>query len=151
MGILFATLLGAAGLGLWLARRFADPILKLTESAKTIAAGRFDDRVTVTTRDEIGALAEAFKLMAGTLQTEKHELVLNAVGEGIHVLDLGGWIIFENPAAEEMLGWEPSELIDKPAHATMHHSKAGGAPYPQSERPIDFSRTLTAHTPLRLH
>jgi HAMP domain-containing protein len=70
LGILFATLVGAVGLGLWLARRLADPILKITESAKTIAAGRFDARVAVTTRDEIGALAEAFNLMAGTLQTE---------------------------------------------------------------------------------
>jgi PAS domain S-box-containing protein len=184
LGILFATLVGAAGLGLWLARRLADPILKITESAKTIAGGRFDARVAVTTRDEIGTLAEAFNLMAGTLQTEitqrsqaqeslrganeeleqrveerttqltaeiaertraekelhqlhhKHELVLNAVGEGIHALDLDGRIIFENPAGEKMLGWESGELIGKPAHATMHHSKAGGAPYPQGECPI---------------
>jgi PAS domain S-box-containing protein len=66
----------------------------------------------------------------------KHELVLNAVGEGIHALDLDGRIIFENPAGEKMLGWESGELIGKPAHATMHHSKAGGAPYPQGECPI---------------
>jgi PAS domain S-box-containing protein len=70
LGILFATLVGAVGLGLWLARRLAGPILKLTESAKTIAAGRFDARVAVTTRDETGTLAEAFNLMAGTVQTE---------------------------------------------------------------------------------
>ena len=184
LGILFATLVGAVGLGLWLARRLAAPILKLTESAKTIAAGRFDARVAVTTRDETGTLAEAFNLMAVTVQTEitqraqaqeslrsvneeleqrveertaqltaeiaertraekelrqlhrKQELVFNAVGEGIHALDLEGRIIFENPAGEKMLGWELGELIGKPAHTTMHHSKAGGAPYPQVECPI---------------
>jgi signal transduction histidine kinase len=70
LGILFVTLVGAVGLGIWLARRLANPVLKLTESAKTIAAGRYDALVAVTTRDEIGALAEAFNLMAGTLQTE---------------------------------------------------------------------------------
>ena len=70
LGILFLTLVGAVGLGLWLARRLADPILKLTQSAKTIAAGRFDARVAVTTHDEIGALADAFNIMAGTLQKE---------------------------------------------------------------------------------
>ena len=175
--VLFATLAAAAGLGLWLARRLAEPILKLTEGAKTIAAGRFDARVTVTTRDESGALAEAFNQMADTLEENlqtlrrandelerrveerttqltaqiaertqaqkelqqlhrKQELVFNAVGEGIHALDLDGQIIFENPAGEKMLGWEPGELIGKPAHATMHHSKAGGAPYPQCECPI---------------
>jgi PAS domain S-box-containing protein len=70
LGILLTTLVGAVGLGLWLARRLAHPILKLTESAKTIAAGHFDARVTITTRDEIGALAEAFNLMAGAVQRE---------------------------------------------------------------------------------
>src|ERR1700731_2453712 len=70
LGILFATLVGAVSLGLLLARRLADPVLKLTESAKTIAAGRFDARVAITTHDEIGTLAEAFNLMAGTVQTE---------------------------------------------------------------------------------
>jgi signal transduction histidine kinase len=69
-GILLATLVGAVGFGLWLARRLAGPILKLTASAKTIAAGRFDARVAVTTHDEIGTLADAFNIMAGTLQTE---------------------------------------------------------------------------------
>jgi signal transduction histidine kinase len=70
LGFLFVTLVGAVGLGLWLARRLANPVLKLTESAKTIAAGRYDALVAVTTHDEIGALAEAFNLMARTLQTE---------------------------------------------------------------------------------
>jgi two-component system, sensor histidine kinase and response regulator len=70
LGILLATLVGAVGLGLWMARRLAHPILKLTESAKTIASGRFDARVAVTTGDEIGALADAFNHMAGTVQTE---------------------------------------------------------------------------------
>ena len=66
----------------------------------------------------------------------KQELVFNAVGEGIHALDLDGQIIFENPAGEKMLGWESSELIGKPAHATMHHSKAGGAPIRKASVPF---------------
>jgi PAS domain S-box-containing protein len=69
----------------------------------------------------------------------KHELVLNAIGEGIHAIDPEGRIIFENPAGEKMLGWEPGELIGKPAHATIHHSKDGGAPYPRCECPIHAS------------
>jgi PAS domain S-box-containing protein len=68
LGILFATLVGAAGLGLWLARRLAKPVLTLTRGAKTIAAGHFDARVAVTTRDEIGTLADAFNQMADTLE-----------------------------------------------------------------------------------
>ena len=68
LSVLFATLAGAALFGLWVARLLAKPILKLTEGAKTIAAGHFDSRVVVTTHDEIGALANAFNQMADTLE-----------------------------------------------------------------------------------
>lgn len=73
LGILFGTLVGAVALGLWLASRLAEPIIRLTESAKTIAAGRFDARVAVTTRDEVGALGDIFNVMAGTVETEVNQ------------------------------------------------------------------------------
>jgi PAS domain S-box-containing protein len=66
--MLFITLAGAAGFGLWMAGRLAKPILILTERAKTIANGRFDARVVVTSHDEIGTLAKAFNQMADALQ-----------------------------------------------------------------------------------
>jgi PAS domain S-box-containing protein len=68
MGVLFATLAGAAAFGLWLARRLVKPVLTLTEGAKTIAAGHFEARVVVNTRDEIGTLAQAFNQMADALE-----------------------------------------------------------------------------------
>lgn len=64
------------------------------------------------------------------LQSE-HERILNSVSEGIHVLNLDGKIIFENPASATMLGYEIQELIGKPAHPTMHHTRADGSAYPQ--------------------
>ncbi len=67
LSVLFATLAGAALFGLWVARHLAKPLLKLTEGAKTIAAGHFDARVVVTSRDEIGVLANAFNQMADAL------------------------------------------------------------------------------------
>jgi signal transduction histidine kinase/CheY-like chemotaxis protein/HPt (histidine-containing phosphotransfer) domain-containing protein/HAMP domain-containing protein len=68
LGILFATLAGAAGCGLWLARRLAKPVLTLTKGAKTIAAGHLDTRVPVTTHDEFGTLALAFNQMADAME-----------------------------------------------------------------------------------
>jgi PAS domain S-box-containing protein len=68
LGILFATLAGAAGFGLWLARRLAKPVLTLTTGAQTIAAGHLGTRVLVNTHDEYGTLAHAFNLMANALE-----------------------------------------------------------------------------------
>jgi PAS domain S-box-containing protein len=66
----------------------------------------------------------------------QNELILNAAGEGIYGLDLEGRTTFCNPAAAAMIGWEPEELIGKPQHAILHHSKPDGSPYPQEECPI---------------
>jgi PAS domain S-box-containing protein len=82
----------------------------------------------ITRRKELEAQMER-------LHTE-HAAVLNSLGEGVHWIDVDGRIKYENPASAKMLGYEVSELIGKPAHATMHHTRADGAAYPQSECPI---------------
>ena len=64
------------------------------------------------------------------------ELTMNSMEEGIHRVDLKGNIVFENPAAARMLGWEVAELLGKPAHLTMHHTRQDGMPYPKEECPI---------------
>jgi len=63
----------------------------------------------------------------------RQEMIFNAISEGIHWIDCAGKIIYENPAAARMLGWEVAELMGKPAHATMHHTHADGTPYPKHE------------------
>src|SRR3984957_5327771 len=73
LGLLGVTLVGAALFGLWMARRLAKPILKLTEGAKTIAAGNYDTRVVATTRDEIGVLANTFNQMAEAMEKRASE------------------------------------------------------------------------------
>jgi two-component system cell cycle sensor histidine kinase/response regulator CckA len=66
----------------------------------------------------------------------EHELILNAVGEGVHWIGQDGRIRFENPASAKMLGYEGDELIGQQAHSTMHHTRADGTAYPVSECPI---------------
>lgn len=61
------------------------------------------------------------------------ELILNSVGEGIYGLDLEGNTTFANPAAEKMLGYTEEELLGKPQHALIHHSKPDGSPYPRED------------------
>jgi PAS domain S-box-containing protein len=68
--------------------------------------------------------------------TRKNELILNSAGEGIYGLDLEGNTTFANPAAVEMLGYTEAELLGKPQHALIHHSKPDGSPYPREDCPI---------------
>ena len=65
------------------------------------------------------------------------ELILNSVGEGIFGLNLAGNVTFINSAAEKMLGWEMEELINRPIHATLHHSRPDKTPYPPEECVLD--------------
>ena len=67
---------------------------------------------------------------------KEYQSILNSLSEGVHWIDLDGRIKFENPAAVNMLGYEDTELISKPAHLTMHHTHADGTVYPVSECPI---------------
>ena len=64
------------------------------------------------------------------------ELTMSSMEEGVHRVDLNGNIVFENPAAARMLGWEIDQLLGKPAHLTMHHTRPDGTPYPTEECPI---------------
>lgn len=63
-------------------------------------------------------------------------LLLESSGEGIFGMDGEGNCLFCNPAALEMLGFtELAEIIGKPIHALIHHSRPDGSPYPQGECP----------------
>jgi PAS domain S-box-containing protein len=64
------------------------------------------------------------------------ELTMNSMEEGVHRVNLQGDIVFENQAAARMLGWEVSKLLGKSGHATMHHTRQDGTPYPIEECPI---------------
>lgn len=65
-----------------------------------------------------------------------HELILNAVGEGIYGVDAQGNTTFVNEAATRILGWRAEDVIGKSLHDIHHHSYPDGRPYPSSECPI---------------
>jgi signal transduction histidine kinase len=71
-------LVGVAGsaavallLTLALSRRILGPIEGLTRAARRMEAGDLDQRVAVTSRDEIGALGRAFNAMAASIRTHE--------------------------------------------------------------------------------
>ncbi len=67
---------------------------------------------------------------------QQQQLILNAIGEGVYGVDLHGRATFVNPAAAQMIGWEPQELIGKSMHHVLHHSHVDHSPYPREQCPI---------------
>ena len=67
---------------------------------------------------------------------ERSRLLLESVGEGVLGMDEKGRATFLNPAAAQMLGYTTDELLGRPIHSTLHHSRPGGAEYPVDECPM---------------
>ena len=74
------------------------------------------------------------------LETQESEalnrLILASAGEGIYGVDTKGNTTFVNPSGASMLGYSPEELIGRPMHSTIHHTKPDGSPYPREECPM---------------
>jgi len=60
---------------LWISARITRPLEELTEAAREVASGRWDTRIELRGRDEIGQLASAFNEMTQTLSSQKDKLV----------------------------------------------------------------------------
>lgn len=66
----------------------------------------------------------------------RHSLILTQAGEGIFGIDRQGLATFVNPRAASMLGYSVEDLIGRPMHALLHHTRIDGTPYPDDSCPI---------------
>lgn len=97
--------------------------------------------ITQRKKDEEELLAHRYHLenmvAQRTAETEKakrqNELLLNAIGEGVFGTNEKGELTFINPAASQMLGWQPFEIRGKNIHQLVHHTKPDGQPFPETE------------------
>ncbi|MZR31530.1 sigma-54-dependent Fis family transcriptional regulator [Sneathiella litorea] len=77
----------------------------------------------------------------------ENRLILAAAGEGIYGVNADGVTTFLNPAAEMMLGYSAAELVGRDMHSIIHHHKADGSLYDETECPIyNAFRKGTLHT-----
>ncbi|MBL9116452.1 MAG: HAMP domain-containing protein [Verrucomicrobiaceae bacterium] len=78
----FLSLLGAVVLIWFLTRGMVRPIHELVAGTEEIRQGRFDVKVAVSSRDEIGTLAESFNEMAEGLRlNQKYQRLLSQVAD----------------------------------------------------------------------
>lgn len=74
VGLLFFALIATTGLAYLLARLITQPLEELAEGAIAISEGRFEHRIPVRSKDEVGQLALAFNEMTSRLSTTISEL-----------------------------------------------------------------------------
>ena len=74
--------------------------------------------------------------------------ILESVGDGIYGTDLEGRVTVINPAASQMLGYKPEEILGQKLHNLIHHSHADGTPYPVTDCRIN--RTVINRDTIRV-
>ena len=70
-----AVIVVALILGWWISARVTQPIEELAAGAREVTAGRWEARVNVNSRDEVGQLADAFNEMTRQLSEQRERLV----------------------------------------------------------------------------
>ena len=108
------------------------------DSVRTEKTWTTDDMALLRITGEIFANALERKETEEAIEClmRRNELILRSAGEGIYGVDLDGNTTFANPEAARMLGCTVEELIGKPQHATLHHTRPDGTPYPREDCPI---------------
>ena len=67
---------------------------------------------------------------------EQNRLLLETAGEGIFGLNTETRTTFINPAAANMLGYKPEDLLGRQQHKIMHYAKPDGTPNPTEDCPV---------------
>jgi diguanylate cyclase (GGDEF)-like protein/PAS domain S-box-containing protein len=62
--------------------------------------------------------------------------IMDNTAAGLWVADRHGAIRYANASGLRMLGYEAEDLIGRDCHATLHHSRPDGTPFPAGESPI---------------
>jgi len=107
-----AGFLVALVLGFYLTGRLARPIGEMTRTAHELSHGRYDSRVRIRRRDELGQLGEALNALGAeitariaALSEEDAQLraMLSSMIEGVIAVDENDEVAFINQAARELL------------------------------------------------
>jgi len=110
-------------LGFVFARRFSNPLTRMTQIAEAISQGDYDRRITVQQQDEIGKLASAINRMARNsaermveITTDRNRLamIFSGMVEGVIGVDQDKKIILMNQAAAKLLGLSVADCLEKP-------------------------------------
>ncbi|QTA86632.1 response regulator [Desulfonema magnum] len=112
-----------------LTRRLISPLRLLTEGAEQISNENLEIYIPVFTRDEFGKLADAFNKMAAQLQQnlkvlrhneERFRSLIENASDIITILNDDGFIHYESPSVERVLGYSTETLMNKQIYDFIH-------------------------------
>ena len=134
-------LISATWMGIYVAKRITRPVQLLAAGAREIGAGHLDYRIEPQSRDEFGALVDAFNTMAGELSTSRRRLersrrdlerknhegeqrrryietILERIATGVVSMDAEGRVSTINRSAGRLLSLGPA-AVGQPASAVF--------------------------------
>ena len=138
--LLFATV----WMGLYLSRRFTEPLLAVAGATQRVAEGDALEEVEVPASDEVAVLVNSFNAMVRRVRATEAEILasnqelttlLATVPAGVLSVDAEGGRFRPNPAAAAMLGheswahsWQPMDHLDRPGLEELHARLLPGQP-----------------------
>ncbi|MGN8224965.1 histidine kinase dimerization/phosphoacceptor domain -containing protein [Gracilimonas sp. BCB1] len=133
-----SSVLLAIVLAVYIYRSIANPLAKLSATAKKLGEGKLDERIGVTSKDEIGELSEAFNSMAAGLQKKTVskayvDNIIESIQEALFVTDNGGTLIRVNSAAADLMGYKVEEMIQRQVK-DFYNMKQMGKEYEQNRK-----------------
>jgi two-component system nitrogen regulation sensor histidine kinase NtrY len=138
--LLFATV----WVGLYLSRRFTEPLLAVAGATQRVAEGDALEEVEAPASDEVAILVDSFNAMVRRVRSTEAEILasnqelatlLATVPTGVVSVDAEGKNFRPNPAAAAMLGheewahsWQPLDDLSRPGLEELHARLVPGQP-----------------------
>jgi len=139
------------------------PLRHILDNVNGIAEGRFDSKIVVRSRDELGRLSSRVNAMADNLQNymsrlrdsaeelrstkEYLESFVNQTSDAIHVTNLEGTVIQANNAFETMYGWRLEEALNQKLDTIPDHLLSE---YEEIRRRIERGESVTDYETVRV-
>jgi two-component system phosphate regulon sensor histidine kinase PhoR len=137
------------------------PLRAIAAASKRLAAGNLDQRLPITGDEEIAALGTSLNTMAQNLNArmrelsdgkQRLELILEAMGQGVMVLDRSGRITLTNSSIGDVLGTDRDvsgrtllEVFRRPELENAVHAVLQGAAEQVLEITIGNGRVLQSN------
>jgi two-component system nitrogen regulation sensor histidine kinase NtrY len=148
LAITLLLLFGTVWTGLFLSRRFTEPLLAVADATRRVAGGDELSEVQIPATDEMAVLVDSFNAMVRRVRATEADIrasanematLLATIPTGVLTVDAGGRTFRPNPAAAAMLGhpewageWLDLDRISEPGLEQLHT--------PLTARPIRETR-----------